>query len=164
MKPEKYNAATMIDANLEAGRGEKTAIYFGDERITYKDLFNRVCAMARALRALGAARENRVLLALGDSPAFPVAFFGAMRIGAIPVPINPLYKTSDYRFFLEDSRARIVITETAHLYKLSQALDGYDEEVMVIAADGAAHNAHSMAQLLAAHNGETPADGVHRDD
>jgi benzoate-CoA ligase len=164
MIPEKYNAATLIDANLEAGRGEKTAIHFGDERITYQDLFNRACAMGRALRALGVAREQRVLLILGDTPAFPVAFFGAMRIGAVPVPINPLYKASDYRFFLEDSYARVVITDISYLDKLSQALDGYDEEVSVIVADDAAPKAYSMAELLAAHYGELPAAGVHRDD
>jgi benzoate-CoA ligase family protein len=184
MIPENYNAATLIDANLEAGRGEKTAIYFGDERVTYNDLFNRVCAMGRALRALGVARENRVLLILGDTPAFPAAFFGAMRVGAVPVPINPLYKASDYRFFVEDSYARIVVTETAYLDKLSQALDGYCEEIIVIVADGAAPNAHvvpplggpqfshlkaglhahSMAELLEAHRGELPASAIHRED
>src|SRR5215467_1282935 len=131
MIPEKYNAATLIDDNLEAGRGEKTAIHFGDERITYDDLFDHACATGRALLALGAARENRVLLILGDDPAFPAAFFGAMRVGAVPVPINPLYKASDYRFFVEDSCARVVITESANLDKLSQALDGYEEEVTV---------------------------------
>jgi len=164
MTPEKYNAATMIDANLEAGRGEKTAIYSGDERITYNDLFNRVCAMGRGLRALGVARENRVLLILGDTAAFPVSFFGGLRIGAVPVPINPLYKASDYRFFLEDSCARVVITEAAWLDKLSQALYGYDEEITVINADGAAPNAYSMADLLAAHGGPLSAAGVHRED
>src|SRR5262245_23177871 len=164
MIPEKYNAATLIDANLEAGRGEKTAIYFGDERVTYQDLFNRVCAMGRGLRALGVSREQRVLLILGDAPAFPVAFFGAMRTGAVPVPINPLYKSSDYRFFLEDSYARVVITEIAYLDKISQRLDGFGEEVGVVVADGVAPNACSMAELLAAHGGELPAAAVHRDD
>src|SRR5262247_1058346 len=164
MIPEKYNATTLIDDNLEAGRGEKTAIYFGDERITYNDLFNRVCAMGRGLRALGVAREQRVLLILGDTPAFPAAFFGAMRVGAVPIPINPMYKASDYRFFLEDSYARVVITEIANLEKLSQALSGYDEKVGIIVADTAAPNAYSMDELLAAHNGELPAAGVHRDD
>ena len=164
MIPEMYNAATLIDANLESGRGGKTAIHFGDERISYQDLFNRVCAMGRALRAIGVAREQRVLLILGDTPAFPVAFFGAMRIGAVPVPINPLYKATDYRFFLEDSYASVVITDIAHLDKLSQALDGYDEEVSVIVTDDVAPNAYSMSEMLAAHNGELPAAGVHRDD
>ena len=164
MIPEKYNASTLIDANLEAGRGAKTAIHFGDEKITYNDLFNRICAMGRALRALGVSREQRVLLILSDTPAFPVAFFGAMRIGAVPVPINPLYKASDYRFFLEDSFARVVITENAWRDKLSQALDDYDNEVKVIMSDGAASNANSMTELLAAHSGELAATGVHRDD
>ncbi len=164
MVPERYNAATLIDANLEAGRGGKTAIYFGDEQITYHDLFNRICAMARALRALGVVREQRVLLVLGDTPAFPGAFFGAMRIGAVPVPINPLYKPADYRFFLEDSYARVVITEAAHLDKLSQALEDYDEPVSIIVADGSAPNAYALTELLAAHSGELPPASTHRDD
>src|SRR5581483_1835626 len=147
MTSERYNAASLIDANLAAGRGDKTAIYFGDEQITYRTLFARVCAMARALRALGVVREQRVLLVLNDTPAFPVAFFGAMRLGAVPVPINPLYKASDYRFFLEDSYARVVVTETAQLDKLSQALAGYDEAVSIIVADGSASNAHSLNEL-----------------
>jgi benzoate-CoA ligase len=164
MLPERYNAATLIDANLEAGRGAKTAIYFGEEQITYHDLFRRVCAMGRALRALGVAREQRVLLILNDTPAFPVAFFGAMRVGAAPVPVNPLYKASDYRFFLEDSYARAVITDAAHLDKLAQALAGYDEPVNVIVANGAAPGAPSLEELLAAHSGELPPASTHRDD
>ena len=103
MLPEHYNASTLLDANLEAGRGANTAIHFGAEQISYDELFARVCAMGHALQSFGVARENRVLLVLGDTPAFPVAFFGAMRIGAVPVPVNPLYKAADYRFFLEDS-------------------------------------------------------------
>ena len=82
MSGERYNAATIIDANLEAGRGERTALFFGDERITYGQLFGRVSSMARALKALGVGRESRVLLLLADTPAFAVAFFGALRAGA----------------------------------------------------------------------------------
>jgi benzoate-CoA ligase len=100
--------------------------------------------MALALRAFGIAREQRVLLILTDTPAFPVAFFGVMRIGAVPVPINPLYKASDYRFFLEDSYARVVITETSCLDKLSQALDGYDGAVSVFLADGRLTERHQQ--------------------
>ncbi len=167
---EWYNASTLIDANLEAGRGERTAIWSGYERITYRSLFDRVCAMSRALRALGVERENRVLLVLSDTPAFPVAFFGAMRIGAIPVPVNPLYKAEDFRYFLEDSYARVVITEAACLDKLKQALDGYRESVVVIVTDGDASESPikilELDELLAAHTrsgGLSPVN-THRDD
>src|SRR3954463_12480116 len=123
--PERYNACTMLDANLEAGRGDKVAIYFGDERVTYHDLFAGVCRMGRALRELGVVREQRVLLVMGDSPAFPMAFLGAMRIGAIPVPVNPLYRAEDYRYFLEDSDAGVVVVDEPFLDKLRAALTDY---------------------------------------
>jgi benzoate-CoA ligase len=157
MPSETYNAATLIDSNLTAGRGARTAIHFGEERISYADLFARVCAMGRALRALGVARENRVLLILGDTPVFPVAFFGAMRIGAVPVPVNPLYKASDFRFFLEDSAARVVITDASCLDKVTEALAGYEEPVSVITAE-------SLEELLAAHAGELAPANTHQDD
>jgi benzoate-CoA ligase len=50
--------------------------------------------------------ENRVLLLLYDSPEFAASFFGAMKIGAVPVPVNTLLRAPDYEFLLNDSRAR----------------------------------------------------------
>jgi benzoate-CoA ligase family protein len=154
---ECYNAATLIDDALRAGWGSRTAVLFGDERITYDDLQRRICAMGLALRARGVGREQRVLLVLGDTPAFPVTFFGAMRIGAVPVPVNPAYKPADYRFFLEDSRAGLVVTEAAFLDNLKPALDGYTERVQIVLAE-------SFPELLAAHEGELPPAETHRDD
>jgi benzoate-CoA ligase len=154
---ERYNAATLLDASLAAGRGARTAIYFGAERISYNELFARVCAMGWLLHNFGVARENRVLLILGDTPAFPVAFFGAMRIGAVPVPVNPLYKAADYRFFLEDSGARVVVTDAAHLDKLDEALDGYGESVHIIGAEELDELLADQERVL------VPAD-THRDD
>lgn len=157
MPSERYNATALLDASLAAGCGARTAIYFGDEQISYDDLFQRVCAMGWALQEFGVARENRVLLILGDTPAFPVAFFGAMRIGAVPVPVNPLYKAPDYRFFLEDSEARIVITDAAYLGKVYEALAEYDEAVKVIVAE-------DLNELLAGFDGKLISANTHRDD
>jgi len=65
--PERYNASVLLDSNLDAGRSDKVAIYCGDEKITYGQLFDRVCRMGRALLELGVRREERVLLVLGDT-------------------------------------------------------------------------------------------------
>jgi benzoate-CoA ligase family protein len=165
MSNDRYNAATLIDANLEAGRGEKTAIWFGDEQITFRHIFSRVCAMGRALQALGVEREERVLLVLGDTPAFPTAFFGAMRIGAVPVPVNPLYR--DYRFFLEDSHARVVITDSSCLEKVAQTKEGYDEAVSIVVADSASRiglSIYQLEELLSTYAGELPPAYTHRED
>src|SRR5437588_704665 len=116
--PERYNASELLDRNLEAGRQARTAIYYRDEQVTYGQLHAGVRAMARALGALGAYQGQRVLLVLDDTPVFPIAFFGAIRMGAVPVPVNPLFKAEDYRYFLEDTGAGAVVVDPAHLPKL----------------------------------------------
>jgi benzoate-CoA ligase len=154
---ERYNASTLIDANLAAGRGAHTALFFGDERISYDELFARVCAMGWLLHEWGIERENRVLLVLGDTPAFPVAFFGALRIGAVPVAVNPLYKASDYQFFLTDSDARLVVTDAAQLDKVNEAIAAHGASVNIIVAE-------ELNELLAEQDTMLiPAD-THRDD
>src|SRR5215210_3944262 len=147
--PEWYNASVLVDRNLEAGRVEKVAIYFGDERVTYGELARRINRFGHALRALGVDREDRVLLMLNDTPAFPTAFFAAMRIGAIPIPVNTLLQPADYRFFVEDSRARVVVCDQMHHETIRQALEGYDEEpVEVIVTNGRAEGARVLEDLL----------------
>jgi benzoate-CoA ligase family protein len=154
---QRYNASTLLDANLEAGRGARTALYFGDEQISYDELFARVCAMGWLLHEYDVVSENRVLLVLGDTPAFPVAFFGAMRLGAVPVPVNPLYKAEDIRFFVEDSETRLIITDAAQEDKVDEALAGIGRFVNVILAE-------ELPELLAEQDKNLiPAD-THRDD
>ncbi|MDQ3654739.1 MAG: benzoate-CoA ligase family protein [Chloroflexota bacterium] len=162
--PERYNAGALLDANLDAGRAGKTAIVCGDERVTYGELHARACAMGRALRALGHRREERVLLVLDDTPAFAVAFWGAIRLGSVPVPINPLLRVDDFRFFVEDTGARVVIAEPAYLAKLGQALEGLAEPPMVIATGDDPMATCLLGDLLATHQGDLPLADTHRDD
>src|SRR5689334_21009774 len=95
--PDRYNASILLDKNIDAGRYNKVAFYWNDIKITYGELFLQTCKMGRALLEFGVRREDRVLLVLSDTPNYPVAFLGAMRIGAVPVPINPLFKGEDFR-------------------------------------------------------------------
>ena len=109
--PERYNASLLLDRNLEAGRQNKVAILCGDEAVTYGDLHARACGTGAALRDLGVGRGDRVLLVMDDNPGLPAALLGAMRIGAVPVPVNPLYGADDYPYFVEDSGARLAIVD-----------------------------------------------------
>lgn len=110
--PERYNASLLLDRNLEVGRRDKAAILCGDEALTYGDVFAMACGAGAALRDLGIERGERVLLVMDDNPGFPAAFLGAMRIGAVPVPVNPLYGPEDYPYFVEDSGARLAIVDS----------------------------------------------------
>jgi benzoate-CoA ligase family protein len=111
--PDRYNASLLLDQNLDAGREDKAAVLCGDEILTYSELFARACGVGAALRDLGVDRGERVLLIMDDCPWLPAAFLGAMRIGAVPVPVNPLYGPDDYPYFVKDSGARLAIVDRA---------------------------------------------------
>jgi benzoate-CoA ligase family protein len=113
--PETFNAATyFVDRHLADGRGGEDAILCGSERVTYAQLAERVSRLGNALRERLQVRiEERVLLLLPDGPEFVYCFFGALKIGAVPVPVNTLWKSADYEYVLNDSRARVLIVSPA---------------------------------------------------
>jgi benzoate-CoA ligase family protein len=162
--PERYNASVLMDRNLEAGREGKVAILCGDEEVTYGELARRVNRFGHALKGLGIWQEDRILLFLNDTPTFPTAFFGAMRIGAVPIPVNTLLKSDDYRFFVENSRSQAVVTDAMHHDTVREALEGYGEEIRVIVANGDADEAHSMEELIEGGEDELSPVDTHRDD
>jgi benzoate-CoA ligase family protein len=162
--PERYNVSTILDRNLEAGRGAKVALRDAGGEATYQQLLDDACAAGRALRALGVQREQRVLLVQDDSPAFVAAFLGAIRAGMVPVPLNPLFKADDYRYLLADSDAQAVIVDLELLDKVREALAVHPERVELIVVGGAAEGAHGFSELLAEHAGELAPANTHRDD
>ena len=122
--PNRYNVTTdLLDRNLDAGRHTKVAIHSAGGEVTYGELFNLACGAARTLDELGVRREERVLIAAYDSPGWVAAFLGAIRIGAIPVPVNPLLQRSeDYDHFIDDSLAKVVVVDGATEEKLKPAV------------------------------------------
>ncbi|HEY4727532.1 MAG TPA: AMP-binding protein, partial [Actinomycetes bacterium] len=166
--PERYNVSTLLDANLGAGRGPKAAIVGEYGVVSYERLLAMACAAGRALGALGVQREQRVLMVMDDTPAFPAVFLGAIRAGMVPVPLNPLFKPEDYRYLLSDSEARAVVVDADLLGKVVEALAGHEEPVRLVVANGTAVGAPGDAlvleDLLAEHAGELAPAPTHRDD
>jgi benzoate-CoA ligase family protein len=122
--PERYNVgADLLERNLKAGRANKLAIASAAGDITYGELFKLACGAAHVLRDLGVRREERVLIAGYDGPGWVAAFLGAIRLGAIPVPVNPLLQRSeDYDHFIDDSLARVVVVDANTEEKLKPAV------------------------------------------
>jgi benzoate-CoA ligase len=121
--PERYNVgADLLERNLNAGRGNKVAIASAAKDLTYGELFKLSCGAAQALQDLGVRREERVLIIGYDGPGWIAAFLGAIRMGAVPVPVNPLLQRSeDYDHFIEDSLARAVVVDANTEEKLKLA-------------------------------------------
>ena len=108
--PERFNAAAFfLDRHLAEGRGGRTAFRFAGRAVTYDEVGRRANRFGNALRSRGVHIEQRVLLALPDRPEFAEAFWGAMKLGAVPVPVSEALGADEYAFVLNDSRARVVV-------------------------------------------------------
>lgn len=120
--PRDYNMAEdLLERHVATGRGDRIAVVDDDGRYSYAWLAERARRAAAALRDLGVQREQRVALCMLDSVEFPVAFLGGIALGAIPVPLNTLLTTDDYRHMLRDSRAQVVIASDALVSKVAPA-------------------------------------------
>ncbi len=105
-----YNAAAdLLDGNLEAGRAQKVAIRTSAGESTYAEVAANANRVGNTLRTLGVEMENRVLLAILDSPEFAATFFGTIKLGAVPVPVNTSLTPEEYAYLLNDSRAKVAV-------------------------------------------------------
>jgi 4-hydroxybenzoate-CoA ligase len=104
-----YNAATdFVDANI-ARLGDKVAFTDTERSLTYAQLQANSYRFAAALKALGLREENRVVLAFHDTVDYPVAFWGAIRAGIVPIPLNTQLTVEQYAYLLADSRAAAIV-------------------------------------------------------
>jgi benzoate-CoA ligase family protein len=134
--PDEFNAAAyFIDRHLSEGRAGKVAIECGDLRVTYGQLATRVNQFGNALKTLGVRIEERVLLLLLDTAEFAATFFGTIKIGAVPVPVNTLLKSADYKYLLNNCRARVVVVSESLLALIQRIPRGelpYLEALIVV--------------------------------
>jgi len=121
--PAAYNAAVdLLDRHVAEGRGDRVA--YSDDRTTmsYAALAERANRAGNALKLLGVDAEQRVLMVMLDTVDFPAVFLGAIKLGAVPVPVNTLLTAADYLFLARDSRARVLVVSDALLPKLGEAI------------------------------------------
>jgi benzoate-CoA ligase len=117
---DRYNAATTYVDEHRAVRPDKVAIRCQGQSVTYGELAANVDRAGNALRQLGLDVEDRVVILCVDSPAFVYAFFGAIKLGAIPVPTNTLLTPRDLGYILRDSRAVAVVVSASLLPKVQE--------------------------------------------
>jgi len=96
-------AVSYIDRHLDEGRAAKVFMRSVTEEVTYGELAENVNRCGNALKGLGLDAGERVLMMIKDSAEFYYVFFGAIKAGIVPVPLNTLLKAKDYQFMIEDS-------------------------------------------------------------
>ncbi len=160
---ETYNATTdLLERNLAH---PDRPVFRQDGRVTtYGALCERANRAGNALRALGVQLEQRVLLCMLDTPDLPAVFWGAMKAGLVPVPVNTLLTTADYDYLLRDSRARVLVVSAPLLPKVEPALREQPFLHSVVVAGGSTPGHVALDELLAQARPDLDAAPTTRDD
>ncbi|MEX2223200.1 MAG: benzoate-CoA ligase family protein [Candidatus Rokuibacteriota bacterium] len=108
-------AALFVDAPVQDGQGERVALLAPSGPVTYRDLQRLTDRAGHGLRALGVEPEQRVAMLLPDGPAWAATFFGALKIGAVAVPLNTRLGGAELRAVLADCRPKAVVADRALL-------------------------------------------------
>ncbi|MGA2670883.1 MAG: long-chain fatty acid--CoA ligase [Dehalococcoidia bacterium] len=103
--------------------------------LTYRELNEQTCRLARGLNRLGVKKGDRVVLLLHNSLEFIVGYYGILKAGAIVVPLNPLYKVTELTHNFSDSGAKCVITDK-ECYSVIQRIEDEVRPDIVILIDG----------------------------
>ena len=109
--PDTYNASRILFDNLAQGHGDRPALIGPAGTLSYAELCAAACRWGNGLVSLGLTRGDRVLLFLDDTPAYPAAFFGAVRAGFVPLLINTLTPPDLLQFYLADSGATVAVAD-----------------------------------------------------
>jgi 4-hydroxybenzoate-CoA ligase len=137
--PRTCNAASdMVDRLVMAGRGDKIAFVDPVRTITYGRLACETNRLANLLQGFGIPREARVALLLPDTIDFPICFWGAVKAGIVPVPLNTLLTAEQYAYMLADSRAKALIVSPTLLATIQPVLSSLPDLTHVIVAGGEA--------------------------
>ena len=130
--------------------GERPAVRLDDLVLSYDELLDGARRVTALLQSRGVGPGDRVGLVLPNVPPFPVLFYGALAAGAVVVPMNPLLKAREVKYYLEDSGASVVFAWEAMAEEAGKAAGEVGIDCIPVEADG-------FLELLAQHE---PVDDV----
>ena len=147
--PATYNASRVLFDNLDRGNGDRLALTGPLGDVTYTELCAEASRWGNGLISLGLQRGDRVLMFLDDTPAYPAAFFGAVRAGFVPLLINTLTPPDLLQFYLSDSAATVAVADAEFCARFDQVACRDTALRTLVVVDGAA-GAHAAPQTLLA--------------
>jgi benzoate-CoA ligase family protein len=123
-----YNAAAwLLDRRLDAGHGDRIAYRVEGRSASYSELRDEVWRAQNALRELDVRRGERVALVVDDELAFPAWFLGALRAGAVPVPLSTMLTADELAAIVADAGASTVVVSAGYRDHLAGMVTGPSE-------------------------------------
>ena len=151
---ERFNPTEeLLDKAVAAGRGDRTAVLFEDQRLTYNQLLTQANKFANALRDLGVKEGDRLILRTPNIPPALVANFAILKLGAVCTPTSPLFSRTEIAHVANDSEAVAIVVSSALLGEVEAARDSFQtvKHIIVVGGDVAEMKAKGFlayAELL----------------
>ena len=147
--PQIYNASRILFDNLAKGHGGRLALTGPLGTRSYAELCADASRWGRGFISLGLKRGDRILMFLDDTPAYPAAFFGAVRAGFVPLLINTLTPPDLLQFYLSDSNASVAVADAEFCARFNA--DACKDTLLhtLIVVNGAADE-HAVPNAIAA--------------
>ena len=128
-----FNAADhLLDRHVREGRGDRIAVAGGDRTLTYAQLADRTHGVAAGFVSMGVRPEERVMMCMADGVELLTAILGAMRMGAVPVPVSTMATGAELGGMLADSRARVLCASVEFAAAAAAAVSLAPEVVRVV--------------------------------
>lgn len=135
--PDRFNPTEeLLDKQVEAGNGDRTAILFEDQRMTYSQLLTQANKLGNALRKLGVKEGDRVILRTPNIPPALVANFAILKLGAVYTPTSALFSRAEIAHVANDAEAVAIIVSAALLAELEAAREDLKTVSHIIVVGG----------------------------
>ncbi len=137
---ERFNPTEeLLGKQVAAGRGDRTAVLFDDQKLTYNQLLAQANRFGNALRELGVEEGDRVILRTPNIPPALVANFGILKLGAVVTPTSPLFSRTEIAHVANDSEAVAIVVSAMLLGEVEAARENFNtvSNIIVIGGDPA---------------------------
>jgi 2-aminobenzoate-CoA ligase len=137
---ERFNPTEeLLGKAVAAGRGDRVAVLFEDQRLTYGQLLTHANKFANALRDLGVQEGDRILLRTPNIPPALVANFAILKLGAVCTPTSPLFSRAEIAHVANDAEAVAIIVSSALLGEVEAARENFQtvKHIIVVGGDAA---------------------------
>ncbi len=162
--PGMYNATNhFIDRHANKTCGVRVAYTDHTGDWTYHQLAAMVDQAGNVLSNLGLKAEQRLLMCMTDSVWFPVVFWGAIKIGAVPVPVNTMLTGTDYAYMLHDSCAHVLVVSESLYPIFAPHIDGQPSLGEVVIDGSSIDGRHSLSVLMESSESELPTAPIKRE-
>jgi 2-aminobenzoate-CoA ligase len=129
-------ADEFLDKHVKEGRGDQVAILFGDQKITYKELLAMANKFANVLKKIGVEAQDRVGLRMTNMPEAVAANFGVQKVGAIPVPVSPLWAKEEVAFVVNNAEFKAFVVSFPLMGPVEAAQHEFEFDTKLVVVGG----------------------------